>query len=537
MAKKYIYQDIPYFENFRQMLSMAVDSGNTAFKFRENGKIREVSYKEFKDTTIYLGTELYDMGYLSSHVACIGPNSYKWIVIYMTMLNSNGVFVPIDKELPFCDIVNVLNHGDVKVLFYSEKYKEELMANLDKFPNVEKLICTDDLEFEEMIVKGKLKYEIGNAGYEKSVGDMDVLRVLVYTSGTTGMPKGVMLSERNIASCIYHGMRTTKLYGSCLSVLPYHHTYEMCGFLASMNKHATICINENLKTVLKNLKVYSPEYIFLVPAFLEKFYKKIVAVGGKKLVIALKVSNALRKVGIDLRGTLFKTVHKTFGGNLKKIVSGGAALRSEISKFFNDIGITLVNGYGITECSPLVCMSREGFNDYDNVGLPIPCLKIKIADADSNGIGEVSVKSPSVMMGYYKDEERTNEVLIDGWYHTGDYGYLDAENRLHITGRKKNMIPLNSGKNVFPEEIENYILLIDYVAEVVVRAVTDDAGIATGLYAEVFLGEGAPENDAKSQLMKDIKAVLKELPAYKQVSRVEIRDTEFVKTTTNKIKR
>jgi long-chain acyl-CoA synthetase len=321
--------------------------------------------------------------------------------------------------------------------------------------------------------------------------------------------------------------------------LPYHHTYEaVSGLLVSLHKHSTICINDSLNAVLKNLQLFNPSYIYLVPAFAEMFYSKIIKnikESGKERAFnrLVAVSNALRKIGMDLRKIFFKSIHKAFGGRLRKIVCGGAPIRPEIGKFFDDIGISLINGYGITECSPLVSANHDDFNDFNTAGIKLPCIDWKIDSPNDEGIGEICIKGDIVMLGYYKQPEKTAEVLKDGWFYTGDYGYINDKQQLVITGRKKNLIVLNNGKNVYPEEIEGYIQGIDYISEVVVKGISDDKGDEKSLMAEVFLSE----ERTPQQVLKDIRAAIRELPVYKQIARVVVRNKEFDKTTSKKIKR
>ena len=490
----------------------------------------------------------------NKHIAVIGENSYNWVTVYLTVLKSSGVIVPIDKELPFHDIMNVLISSDSEVMFYAEKYEKDLMENQDKLSNIKYFVGfsrnEDDgkfLSYNLLKEKGKKLLESGSQKYTKIKSDESKLKMLVYTSGTTGMAKGVMLSEHNLVNSVYHGLRVSTVYERCLSVLPYHHTYEaVSGLLVSLHHHSTICINENLKTVQKNLQLYKPDYVYLVPAFVEVFYKKIWSNAkqngkDKALKILIKISNFLRKFGIDLRRKLFKSVLDAFGGNLIKIVCGGAPIRAELGQFFDDIGINLINGYGITECSPLVSANRDYFNDPATVGSILPCCQVKIENKDEDGNGEILVKGDVVMMGYYKNPELTKEVLKDGWFNTGDYGKINEKGQLMITGRKKNLIVLDNGKNVFPEELEGYIMSIPYVLEVIVRGIKNDEGIETGLSAEVVLNEESVKEmeieNPEERLRKDITEVTKELPMYKRVSKVILRATPFEKTTSNKIKR
>ncbi len=541
----YPYYEVAKFNTIKEMLEMAVKEAGEriAFKYKENGSIAEVTYSEFVSQINELGSALTEFGYGDKHIACIGANSYKWVVTYLTVLKSAGVFVPIDKELPPNDIFHILNESGSSVVFYAKAHEKLFMSNLDKIPDVKLFIGFDREEDSENFLSFDKFLEHGatcdSTEYEALTSDPMGLKMLVYTSGTTGIAKGVMLSEHNLVSSVYYGLEVSTVFDSCLSVLPYHHTYEaVSGLLVSIHHHSTICINDSLKEVLKNLQLYKPSYIYLVPAFVEVFYSRITKTikdSGKEKIfgVLIKVSNGLRKVGIDLRKTLFKSVHTAFGGRLRKIVCGGAPIRPEIGKFFDDIGISLINGYGITECSPLVSANHDKYNDYNTVGIKLRCIDWRIDSPNDEGIGEICIKGDVVMLGYYKQPEKTAEVLKDGWFYTGDYGYINDKDQLVITGRKKNLIVLSNGKNVYPEEIEAYIMNIEYVTEVVVRGVLDEKGQENSLSAEVFLSEVK----TSAEVLKDIRKVLYDLPSYKQVSKVIVRTEEFDKTTSKKIKR
>ena len=553
-VKMKIYPVEP-FSSLKDMLYQAVKRtpDKTVFKFKEKKEVREVTFTEFLESVNGLGTALSDLGISKTHVAMLGSNSYKWLNVYITVLLSDNVFVPIDKELPFGDIINVLNQSDSTVLFYDKRYEKDIKENIDKLPNIKHFIGLDRTEeedkflvFDAFLEKGKKLVEDGNKDFIDLENDTKALKMIVYTSGTTGMAKGVMLSEHNLMSCVYWGLRRATIFTTSLSVLPYNHTYEaVAGILVAICKNVTICINESLKAVLKNLQLYKPDYIYLVPAFTELFYKKIWAgieeKGKTKLIkTAIKVSNALLKVGIDIRRKVFAEIHEQFGGNLREIICGGAPIRPEVGKFFNDIGVILLNGYGISECSPLVSVNPIYFNDCATVGFPLECVEIDIAEKDEDGIGEICVKGDIVMMGYYKQPEITKEVLSDdGWFKTGDYGMMNEYGQLIITGRKKNLIVLDNGKNIFPEEIESYIQSIPYVKEVIVYGVKNLDGIEDRIAAEVFLdAEATAEfDDVLAKLKADINEKTAELPTYKKISEIVVRDEEFEKTTTNKIRR
>lgn len=555
MNKNYPLNEVKKVDSVKDLMRQATEEAGDkiAFMYKEGKENIEVTYAKFQEDTISLGTAITELGLNDKHIACIGDNSYKWLTTYLTVLKSDGVFVPVDKELPIEDIINILKSSNSEILFYAEKYEKYVEQILREATNIKFLIgfsrkeeSNNVLSYDRFIEDGRKSFNAGNQKYLKLKSDPNSLKLLVYTSGTTGMAKGVMLTENNLISCVYYGLQVATVYSRCLSVLPYHHTYEgVAGILVALHHHSTICINDSLKNVLKNLQFYKPDYIYVVPAFAELFYKKILsnAKENKKYGIMktmIGVSNALRKIGIDVRKKLFKDVHNAFGGNLREIVCGGAPIRPEVGKFFDDIGIDLLNGYGITECSPLVSVNRPYFNDCRTVGVVLPCCEVKIVNPDEDGNGEVHVKGKIVMLGYYNDEERTNEVLKDGWFNTGDYGNINKKGQLSITGRKKNLIVLNNGKNVFPEEIEAYVARVPYVQEVVVRGIKED-GREVGLQAEVFLNQDMVKSmgieDVHEALKKDISNVTKELPVYKKITDIKIRDKEFVKTTTNKIKR
>lgn len=556
MTKKIELNKVTKVKSIKEMLDLAVkEAGNkNAFEYKNGDKIVKITYKQYVDDINSLGTALASLNMHNKHVAIIGENSYKWLTVYLCMLQSTGVFVPVDRELTCLDVINVLKHSDSEVLFFSKKYAQYIPEIKKAIPNIKYYIGLDIKKDEDNILSYDLLKESGkklldkkNTIYTDLKDDENNLKLLVYTSGTTGNPKGVMLTEHNLISVVYYGLQIADIGEKCLSVLPYHHTYEaVAGILVGLHKHSTICINDSLKNVLKNLQLYKPDYIYLVPAFTEVFYKSIwnnaqKTGKDKALKKMIPLSNALRKTGIDLRKKFFKSIHEAFGGNLNQIVCGGAPIRPEIGKFFNDIGITLLNGYGITECSPLVSVNRANFNDSNTVGVILPCCEVKIENKTADGDGEIYVKGDIVMKGYYKEPEKTAKVLKDGWFNTEDYGRINEKGQLIINGRKKNLIVLDNGKNIYPEEIENYIMGIPYVKEVLVKASKNAAGQETALIAEVFLDKEKIEEmhieNIKETLKKDVQDSVRELPVYKHISDVKIRKNEFEKTTTSKIKR
>ena len=558
LEKALAYNYVRPFSTIQEMLTIARDTNPTreAILYKEKGQVKSVTYAEFKAQTIALGTALNSLGLAKSHIACIGENSYHWILSYLTVLGSEGVFVPIDKLIEDEAIINLLNHSESEALIFGgDRYAEIIRNNREKLSGIKYFISMDIEEdtdefvsLRRLVRDGQKMVDDGDDCYEKMTSDPNALKMLVYTSGTTGNPKGVMLSEHNLVSSVYYGMHVCTVHTKCLSVLPYHHTYEaVCGLLVGLFDNVTICINESLRTVLPNLQFYKPDYIYLVPAFVEVFYKRIWDTAektgkAKMLRTLIKVSNGLRKCGIDLRKKLFASVTKNFGGNLVKIVCGGAPLRSEIGDFFDSIGIALMNGYGISECSPLVSVNRDQISDPATVGFPLPCLEVKIDEPDEDGNGEIMVKGDVVMLGYYKMPEETAAALQDGWFRTGDFGHFSEIGQIVITGRKKNIIILSNGKNVYPEELEDAVMSIPYVKEVIVSEYTrSEEGEKQGLSAEVFLDKEKLEadgiTDAEKKIKDDVDALCETMPPYKKITRVVVRDTEFAKTTSNKIKR
>lgn len=550
MAKKrVIYNNIQPFSSIREMLDLAATekSDGIAYIYRnENGDDVNVTFEEFNKVTENLGASLTNLGLGNAHIANVSENSYKWITVYLTVLKSAGVYVPIDKELPPQDKTHLINDSDSSAVFFSAKYADWVHENMDNMPNVKYFIGLDlekhenekILSYKELINQGK---SLDKKEYDSLKSDPNELKMLCYTSGTTGMSKGVMLSEHNLCSSVYYGLHVSQIWDRGLSVLPYNHTYEaVCDILVSIHYRTTLCINASMKDVVKDLKHYKPAYIYIVPAFTEVLYANImrnIRKQGKekKFATGIKISKALRKIGIDIRKKLFSDVHEVFGGNLRKIVCGGAPIRPEIGEFFDDIGISLVGGYGITECSPLVSVNDESFMSYDTVGFRLPCLEWRIDSPNDEGIGEICVKGDVVMIGYYKNPEQTAQVLKDGWFYTGDYGYITKDDQLVITGRKKNIIVLNNGKNIYPEEIEKRIGNVEYISEAVVRGLKNAKGEEYSLMAEIYIDD--EEKRSESNALSDIQEQLADLPDYKNVTKVVIRNEPFEKTTTRKIKR
>ncbi len=546
MAKTvYEYYNVNPVTSIADMIDQAIREVpfEIAYSYKSCDEICSLTYEAFIGRVFSLGAFLADKGFKNTRCACIAKNSIGWITAYFTALRSSGSFVPIDKELPENDIIHLLNDSESEVVFADSKFEPLIRSRKDELLFAKLFIAIDADTSDDMFISLaeaiKAGASLDEAEYLSCKNDPDDMKLLVYTSGTTGMSKGVMLSEKNIVSCVYYGLQVSTVYTTGLSVLPYNHTYEsVADLLVSFHHHSRLCINDSLPAMLKNMKLFKPDYIYIVPAIAEMFYSRItkdLAAKGMTEMFAglIEKSKSLLQNGIDKRKEIFSFLHDIFGGKLIKIVCGGAPIRPEVGDFFENIGITLVNGYGITECSPLVSANHDKYNDVRTAGIRIPCLEWRIDSPNEEGIGEICVKSPTVMLGYYKHPELTAEVIKDGWFYTGDYGRITDDDKLIISGRKKNIIVLNNGKNVYPEEIEGYIQNLDYVSEVVVSGELDDNGNESSLLAEVYL----TEEKTTAEVLKEIKNVCKELPIYKQISKVVIRDREFEKTASNKIKR
>lgn len=542
--KKKELEPIKPFSSIREMLMMAVneDGEKIAYKFKNpDGTVREVTYIEFHQTVEALGASLTEMGLGSSHIAIVSENRYDWIVAYLTVLQSAGVFVPIDRQLTTKEKLHLLTDSESEAVFFSKQYLTWFVENKASMPNIKAFICFDIdndtdgiISYKRLIAEGA---KLDKTAYDSLKSNENELKMLVYTSGTTGIAKGVMLSEHNLVSGVYYGLQVSRIYDTALSILPYHHTYEsVCDILVNIHSHATLCINSVMRELVSDMQLYHPTNIYIVPAIAEFIYflimKNLKEKGKlKTFKKGVKISKAALRLGIDIRPKLFAELHNLFGGKLRKIVCGGAPIRPEMGEFFNDIGIPMTGGYGITECSPLVSVNDESSNDFNTAGHRLACLQWRIDEPNGEGIGEIAVKGDVVMLGYYKMPDKTAEAIRDGWFFTGDYGYITPDDQICITGRKKNIIVLSNGKNIYPEEIENLIMNIDCISEVVVRGLKNSKGDEHALEAEVYLNEEKTESEVKALISE----ALAELPNYKKITKVVIRKEPFPKTTSNKI--
>ena len=529
----YPYYEMPEIGDFRQFVDFMKESygEKTAFVY-EVGKVEKTaSYTKFTNDINALGTYFRSIGFENEKIAVYGENSYEWIVTYFAAIVSGNVIVPIDKEISGEEVKNLVNDCQAKALVYSAAKKEKIDGAKAEMKTVERFFEISELE--GLFEKGAEIIASGDDSILKLKQDVDKLCALIYTSGTTGNPKGVMLCQKNLMFDMCNSCRNLLEPPNTVVVLPLNHTFGMmAGVLCQVYAGYKTYINNNLRNVLRDINNLKPQHISVVPLFADTFYKGIwknAKKSGKDkiLKVLIKVSNGLRKVGIDLRRVFFKSVIDAFGGNLEMLIVGGAPLDLKVAKGFEDLGITVIGGYGITECSPIISTDRNKDYKFGSAGLPIPGVEVMVENPDENGEGELLVKGPIVMLGYYNNPEATAEVFEGEWFRTGDYGRVDEDGFIFITGRKKNIIITPNGKNVYPEEIEAVIQKVDGIGEVVVYE--DEKLICAEIYTET------PEN--KEQIKADVFALNKTLPSYKQVQKVVFRDTEFEKTTTKKIKR
>ena len=541
--------------NFKDMLYRSGDiyKSRTAFKVKdENGNIQIITYEQFKKDIVYMGTSLLEKGFINKRIAVIGKNSYKWCVSYLAA-SIVGIVVPLDKELHTDDIINFMNVSQTACILGDKKILDNISDNIEKVENPDTEFVIFEKNFDRILNEGKAAYIDGFTKFDDIKIDPDELRILLFTSGTTGNAKGVCLSQRNICSNILSIYGIVKVRRSDLffSVLPLHHTYECTiGFLLPIYSGASIAHCEGLRYIAKNMQEFHPSVILCVPLLLENVHKNIVKNMNKTLPEKYRKENnenPYKNLPFIIKKIVRNKVKNTLGGRLRVFIVGAAAANPEIVADFRALHLNTLQGYGLTECSPLVAGNTDFFQKDDSCGLPIPNVEYKIESPNDEGVGEIIVKGPNVMLGYYEDEEKTNQTIIDGWFHTGDLGKIDENGYLYITGRCKSVIVTKNGKNIYPEEIEYYLNDNPLISEALVLGIQkendDETYINAQIYPDIeaiteYLKGSIPTKEEIWKIISDAVAnVNNKFPNYKHIKSFGIRDKEFEKTTTKKIKR
>ena len=547
------------YKNVKEIIKDAVSKYPDCVAFtikNKNGKnvsYKKITYKELNEDINAFGTALLSIGLKGKRVAIIGKNRYEWILSYVTILNGVGIAIPLDKGLPEQEIITSLQRSKADVIIFEEnmadlmkKIKDENTTNLKTFILMDNIEKYDFLNIPKLIEKGKEEVKKGNKEYIDAEIDNNKMSVILFTSGTTSLAKAVMISHRNIASNVA-ALRYEQPFCSTdtnIAFLPFHHMYGSTCILLMISAGVNNVFCDGLRHIQENLKEYKVSVFVCVPLILEAMHKKIMNTidktgQRKKFEFGKKLSKALLKVGIDIRRKIFKTVLDELGGEVRAVISGAAALNKQVAEDFNAFGIYTVEGYGLTETAPVVAGENIHTMGHNSVGKPLCNVEVKIEDPNEEGIGEIAVKGPNVMLGYYENEEDTKAVLKDGWFYTGDLGYYNKKGYLCIAGRQKSVIVLKNGKNIYPEEIETLINTLPYVEESMVFGYPkgDDLIISAKIVYNKEYFKNTSKEDIEDKVWKDIKNINKELTIFKHIKKTIVTDEPMIKTTTAKVKR
>ena len=524
----------------------------------DNVEYENVTYKRLLEDVNKLGTAFYAMKLKAKRIAIIGRNRYEWVLAHLANLLGGIVSIPLDKDLEYNELESSLIRSKADCIVFDEKLTEKInLVKQAEKTNLTQYICMGKIDgvnsISELLVFGQKILESGNKDYINYEVDENAMNILLFTSGTTDKSKAVMLSQRNIASNIYAMQCTEDIRPTDTNIafLPFHHIFGSTCMIVMIACGVKTVFPDGLRYIKQNLNEYKISIFVGVPVLIESIYKTIMKEiekqGKTKLIkIAVKISNFLLKLHIDLRRVLFKQIVSALGGELRFVISGGAPADSKISKGFNDLGILTVQGYGLSETAPVISAENEMAMKPGSVGVPMINDEVKIINKDDNGIGEIIVKGPNVMLGYYEMPELTAEVIKDGWFHTGDLGYLDNKGLLFITGRNKNLIVLKNGKKVFPEELETLVNRIELVEESMVFGLPDkedkdDVKLSVKIFYNKEVAKEKYQGKSKDELYKIIWEQIKELnktfPRYKHIQNLILSDEELIKTTTKKVKR
>ncbi len=549
---KYRNYEVPSYGTLKKMLGTSVEkfADRPVFHEKIDGAWRMRTYREYGEDVNALGTELLARGFGGKRVIVTGVNCYAWVVTYMAVICGIGVIVPVDKEIPAEELANIAQVSEASLVIYGPKSAEKVEA-VD--PAIERYSFA---KLDELIRSGKRRMAEGDRSYLDAIIDPDVMSALIFTSGTTGVSKGVMLSHHNLCFDIYEARQM--LYCGekdvCLSVLPLHHVYECTvGFLAQLWSGSSVAFSEGVRYISRNMQEVHPTIVLCVPLLLETLYHKLwlnIRKNGLegKVRAMIKATNAIpgERARMLAKKSVFRAIHKNFGGRLRIMASGGASIDPEILRGLRDLGLLAIQGYGLTECSPIAAVNRDTYYRDSSAGLAMPNVLLDIYDVQDDGTGEIRLRGDNVMLGYYNMPELTEEVKRDGWFYTGDLGYLDADGFLHITGRKKNVIVTANGKNVFPEELETYLCRNPFVAEAVVVGVMNekkkDLDVVALIYPsrahfEEIYGKTYTDEQVNAELTRAVDAVNATVQSYKRMVRFVVVAEEFPKNTSRKIKR
>ena len=558
-------REVTQFENIKELIYNSAKKYENHIAFvikKSNGKKAEyqnVTYKEFLDEINSFGTKLYELGIKNKRIAIIGRNRYEWALAHLTNLLGANISIPLDKDLQIDELESSLIRSKADVIIFDEKYIEKIeeIKNRNQ-TNITKYICMSKIEgydnIPDLKEQGKVLLENGNKEFTTTKIDSYGMSILLFTSGTTSKSKAVMLSQNNITSNVY---AMQKVEGICdtdtnLAFLPFHHIFGSTAMIVMLACGVKTAFPDGLRYVAQNLKEYEVSVFVGVPLLVEAIYNKVLKEidkqGKTKLIqTATKITNLLNVIHIDVRRKVYKQIIDQLGGKMRFIICGGAPLDPKVQKGFNELGIRLIQGYGLTESSPVICAENDFKTRTGSIGVPMENVTVEIVNKDQNGIGELRAKGPNIMLGYYENEEETNKVLKDGWFYTGDLGYMDKDGFIFITGREKNMIVLKNGKKIFPEEIETLVNRIDLVSESMVFGMPDekdknDLKLSVKIvYDKEVVKEkygNIPQEEIRDIIWNKIKEeVNTTVPRYKHIMNMILSDKELIKTTTKKVKR